>query len=80
MSGARAMICSSSARMRCLASDCAASSGKMSSPPAIRTSSATQRMPLMRGSSHSSKYTFGRRGRVSACAATASMPACSLSA
>ena len=36
------------------------SSASTSSPPAISTSSLTQRMPLIIGSSHSSKYTLGR--------------------
>ena len=36
--------------------------GKDRSPPAISTSSSTQRMPEMSGSCHSSKNTRGRRG------------------
>ena len=39
-----------------------ASSGKIGAPPAIATSSSTHRMPEIRGSSHSSKNTRGRRG------------------
>ena len=38
------------------------SSGKIGSPPAISTSSSTQQMPEISGSSHSSKNTRGRRG------------------
>ena len=42
MSGARATTTAGSARMRSRASGCADSSGKTSSPPAMRTSSATE--------------------------------------
>ena len=66
MSGLRRTISPSSAMMRFLPSDCAASSGKMSSPPAIPISSDTHRIALMEGVSHSSKYTFGRRGKLAA--------------
>ena len=50
---------------------CAASCGKIGSPPAISISSSTQQMPEMSGSSHSSKNTRGRRRR---CAARSRMP------
>src|SRR5438034_1095901 len=54
MSGAAAMT-SSGAAIRSLALLCAARDAKMSSPPAAATSSETQPMPLIIGSSHSSK-------------------------
>ena len=72
MSGARATICWPSAMMRSLPMGCRASSGKMSSPPARVSSSETQRMALMWGSSHSSKNTLGRRGKLAAARAMAS--------
>ena len=52
--------------MRSLPSGCSDSSAKQSSPPAMATSSDTQRMALMCGSSHSSKIHLGparQRGR-----------------
>jgi len=61
MSGARRTTSPGSAMMRPAPSGSRASSGKQSSPPATVISSDTQRMALMSGSSHSSKYTRGRR-------------------
>ena len=61
MSGARAMT-SAAVTMRSLADLQAARSAKISLPPAASISSETQPMPEIIGSSHSSKYTFGRRG------------------
>lgn len=58
-SGAAATT-ASGATMRSFAAAWAASSGKTSSPQATRTSSNTQPMPEIKGSSHSSKYTRGR--------------------
>ena len=55
MSGLRRTISALSAMMRCLPACACASSGKQSSPPAMPSSSDTQRMALMGGSSHSSK-------------------------
>ena len=52
--------------MRSLARLLAARSGNTSSPPAMPISSLTQRIALIAGSSHSSKYTRGRRGSVAA--------------
>ena len=49
--------------MRSLPSALSRSSGKIGSPPAISTSSSTQRIPEISGSSHSSKNTRGRRRR-----------------
>ena len=75
MSGARRTTSSGSAMMRFLPSGSRASSGKQSSPPAMPISSDTQRMPEICGSSHSSKYTRGRRGnRAAARARIASSP------
>ena len=67
-SGARAMTSPGSARMRSRANEHGARSGKHSSPPAISTSSETQRLPTMSGSSHSSKYTLGQRTKFAAAA------------
>ena len=64
-SGARAITCSL-VTMRSFARPASASSGKIGSPPAISTSSSVQRMPLINGSYHSSKKTFGRRGSAAA--------------
>src|SRR6185437_12518545 len=55
MSGWRGITSAGSARMRFFANGCSANSGNTSSPPAMRINSATQRMPVMGGSSHSSK-------------------------
>ncbi len=60
MSGARRGTSRRSAMMRFWPSDWPASSGKHSSPPASATSSDTQPIPVISGSSHSSKYTRGR--------------------
>ena len=68
MSGSRRTISAPSAMMRSLPSGSRASSAKQSSPPAIVSSSETQRMALMCGSSHSSKNTLGRRGNLRAAA------------
>ena len=61
MSGARRATSAGSAMMRSAPSGSRDSSGKQSSPPAMPISSETQRMPQISGSSHSSKYTRGRR-------------------
>ena len=53
---------SAASTMRSRPSPAAASSGKIGAPPAISTSSSTQRMPEMIGSSHSSKNTRSRAG------------------
>ena len=60
--------------MRSFARPAPASSGKIGSPPAISTSSSVQRMPLISGSYHSSKNTFGRRGSVAALSRMSSSP------
>ncbi|OQB98219.1 MAG: hypothetical protein BWX79_03363 [Alphaproteobacteria bacterium ADurb.Bin100] len=75
MSGQRRTISDGSAMMRFLPSGSLASSAKQSSPPAMPTSSDTQRMALIGGSSHSSKYTRGRRGSREAAASIACRPA-----
>ena len=72
-SGARAITCSL-VTMRSFASRACRSSGKIGSPPAISTSSSTQRMPQISGSSHSSKKTFGRRGSAAAASRMSSSP------
>ena len=79
-SGAARTTSSGSATMRSRPRLAAARSGKMSSPPAMPTSSLTQRMALICGSSHSSKYTRGRRGSRAARSRTASSRARSASA
>ena len=72
MSGAARTTSVASATMRSLPRLAAARCGKMSSPPAMAISSLTQRIALIGGSSHSSKYTFGRRGKAAVAARTAS--------
>ena len=79
MSGARATTSSGSAMMRSRPIGACARSGKMSSPPAMPISSLTQRIADIGGSSHSSKYTRGRRGSRAAASATRSRPVCSCS-
>ena len=58
-SGWRRMTSSGSVRIRFLPRDCSASSGKISSPPAMPISSDTQRIALISGSPPSSKNTLG---------------------
>ena len=70
MSGAARTISCGSATMRSLARLLAARCGNTSSPPAMPISSLTQRIALIAGSSHSSKYTRGRRWSVAALART----------
>jgi hypothetical protein len=72
MSGAARTISATSATMRSLARLAAARCGKMSSPPAMPTSSLTQAIALIAGSSYSSKYTRGRRGNAAAALPTRS--------
>ena len=72
-SGARAITCSLET-MRSFARLACSSSGKIGSPPAMRTSSSVQRMPLISGSYHSSKNTFGRKGSVAARSRMSSRP------
>ena len=73
---------SSARTIRCFARDCRRSSGKIGRPPAISTSSSTQQIPEIRGSSHSSKNTRGRRGSAPASVRISSRPRsnCSTSA
>src|SRR5262249_60382673 len=73
MSGAAA-IRSSPDTMRSLAFLRFDSAGNTSMPPAISTSSATQPMPEIIGSSHSSKYTPGGGGGPGARPPTSSPP------
>jgi hypothetical protein len=70
MSGARAMI-ASAVTIRSFADFPPVRSAKMSIPPAASISSETQPMPEITGSSHSAKYTLGRRVK---CAAPLARP------
>jgi hypothetical protein len=76
MSGSRAII-SSAVTIRSFADFPPARSAKMSVPPAVSISSDTQAMPEIMGSSHSSKYTRGRRANCAARRREAASPASS---
>ena len=80
MTSGRPSRTASGSTMRSLASAAVRRCGKIGVPPAISTSSSTQRMPEISGSSHSSKNTRGRTGNRAAAARIASRPASSSSA
>ena len=77
MSGARAMI-SSAVTIRSFADFPPVRSAKTSIPPAASISSETQPMPEIIGSSHSAKYTLGRRVKCAARWRAPASPAASL--
>jgi hypothetical protein len=79
MSGARAMI-SSAVTIRSFADFPPVRSAKMSIAPAASISSETQPMPEIIGSSHSAKYTLGRRVKCAARWRAPASPAASSSA
>jgi len=59
MTSGAALTTSFDETIRSFAALCPARPRNMSMPPAMPISSETQPMPLIIGSSHSSKYTFG---------------------